>query len=196
MAKFFSSNSHLIQSRNYFHLSWKVQLCWAFTKFFSPSPITFINLLTDIKWRTYMLLTDLKTVDSLHQDHMKGMHQKSMFFPVLWPPCFLQWWMPLKGYSPPRNNPGWPQKLLVLSCWHWVEPRIHQLATSVVWSVILRSYFLKIMVYLLHPVYKHARRTKFCQISHNSVWLQIGLKTVLICKSSILRGYLVRHLAY
>ena len=123
----------------------------------------------------FFVNTYLQIADSLHQDHMKGMHQKPMFFPVLWPPCFHQQWMPLKGYSPPWNNPDWPQTLLALSCWHWVEPKIHQLATSVVWSAILRSYFLRVMVYLLHPVYKHARGMMFFQIIHNSLWLHIGL---------------------
>ena len=130
---------------------------------------------TSVNRHITYLLTNLKMLDSLHQDHMKGMHQKSMFFPVLWPPCFHQQWMPLKGYSPPWNNPDWPQTLLFLLCWHWVEPEIHQLATSVVWSAILRSYFLKIVVYIFHRVYKHARGRIFCQTTHNSVLLQIGL---------------------
>ena len=128
--------------------------------------------------------TNLKIADSLHQDHMTGMHQKSMFFPVLWPPCFHQQWMPLKGYLPPGNNPDWPQTLLFLACWRWVQPKNHQLATSVVWSAILRSYFEKIMVYLPLLVDKRARGIMFCQKSHNSVWLQIVLWNVLTFESS------------
>ena len=126
---------------------------------------------------------------------MTGMHQKSMSFPVLWRSCFHQQLMPLKGYSPPGNNLDWPQTLLFLSCWPSVVPKKHQVVTSVEWSAILRSYFLKIMVYRLHQVDKHARGTTLCGTAYNSVWPQNGSWTVLIYESSSLEEHLVIHLA-
>ena len=84
----------------YIYIEYK--LCYTYQQaysFFSCIILGFVN-----RFET-SLLTNLRIVNPPHQDHMRGMHQRSVFCIVLWPPYFLQQLMQLVGYSPPGNNP-------------------------------------------------------------------------------------------